>query len=125
MRDCSDKSAAENMPFPEVVRRLTECGVESYRTDLYRSTRTFYMPNGESQEVEMEIPPVAIADGFSDQGVIDALQDIQQKKIGYVEFLQRIGAAGTTNYFVYLTGRCALYLGREGGQHLERFPAMP
>jgi uncharacterized protein YbcV (DUF1398 family) len=122
MKECTQGSLDNTIKFPEVVGKLTACGVESYHVDLYRSEKTCYLPDGESLVEPMTLSELPIAPGFSAEGVQSAVRDSQQGRITYVEFLDRIREAGTTQYFVYLSGRCAVYIGRNGSEHVERFP---
>jgi uncharacterized protein YbcV (DUF1398 family) len=122
IKECTQGSLSGAIKFPEVVGRLTDCGVESYHVDLYRSEKTYYLPDGESLVEPMTLPEVSIAPGFSAEGVQSAIRDSQQGRITYVEFLECIREAGTTQYFVYLSGRCAVYIGRDGSEYVERFP---
>ncbi len=122
IRECAQGSLAGRMTFPEAVRKLTASGVETYHTDLYRLEHTYYLPSGESQVEPVEIAPAPIAAKFSAQEVADAVRDSQQGRQTYRDFLVRIMAAGTTQYFVYLAGKCVVYIGRDGSEHAERFP---
>ena len=122
MHECAERSLAGSIAFPEVVGKLTACGVESYHVDLYRGEETFYLPSGESHVETMTLPPLTTAVDFDAQGVQEAIRESQQGRIKYVDFLHRITAAGTTQYFVYFTGRCAVYVGRDGSRHVEHFP---
>lgn len=128
VEECSHKSF-ENMPFPEVIGRLMEAGVERYDADLCRHTKTFYMPDGASRVVceaedfeQSGLARVRVAENFSGDGVRAAVRAIQQKQIGYAEFVRQIMAAGAVSYFVYLTGKKAVYVSREGETYTECFP---
>lgn len=125
LHECAHGSLTGTITFPEVVGKLMGVGVESYHTDLYRREHTYYLPDGDSHVEPLEVLPTPIAQEFSAQGVADAVRDSQQGKIKYREFLTRITAAGAVRYFVYLTGRCAVYIGRDGSEHVERFPQAP
>ena len=48
---------------------------------------------------------------------------IQREEIGYAEFLRRIMAAGCSHYEVFISGRKAMYFGRDGEFYTEDFPA--
>ena len=114
----------ENQPFPEAVRRLTEAGVESYFVDLNRLRKICYAPCGETFVTELETQPLGtVADEFDAAKVKQAIEDSRERKIGYVEFLRRIVAAGAFAYTVHIRGRRAIYLGRTGDMHIEHFPA--
>jgi uncharacterized protein YbcV (DUF1398 family) len=125
MQECSTRSHAGAIPFPEVVRKLTEAGVESYHADLYRGERTYYLPNAESHVDVVAAVPELFAQDFSEAGVVAALRAIQRGEIVYLEFARRIQAAGCSGYFVFITSRRALYFGRKGEVYEELFPAAP
>lgn len=123
IRECTERSFAGTIRFPEVVERLGAVGVERYTADLTRLEKTVYDASGESFVEPLPLadaPPVA--DDFSAPGVLKALADVQQGRIGYPEFLRRIMAAGVASYGVFLGGRRALYVSRRGEVHVERFP---
>ncbi|MGE3623117.1 MAG: hypothetical protein AB7H77_04490 [Bdellovibrionales bacterium] len=65
----------------------------------------------------------SISPSFDGALVKSTITEIQQQKIDYMTFLRRIMQAGCCQYEVYINGRQALYLGRNGGQHIELFPA--
>ena len=115
-------SLAGTTAFPEVVRRLTEEGVESYHADLVRLEETFYMPDGTTYVEKLEFPKMAIGDEFSAGAVVAAIRDSQAGKCKYPEFLNRVMNAGTTGYVTYLRGKRVIYFGRKGEFHVEEFP---
>ncbi len=117
-------SLAGTMTFPEVVGALAAEGVESYRADLVRREDIFYMPDGATHVEPMDFAPAPIATEFSALEVIAAIRAIQARQIKYKEFLDRITAAGTTSYAVFLNGRKAIYFGRKGDFHIEDFPGV-
>ena len=63
------------------------------------------------------------AAAFAANGVAAAVRAIQQKKIGYREFCERIAQAGCVGCMVSLAGRRAVYYGRTGDSYVEPFPA--
>ena len=123
MRACTKGSMEGDMPFPEVVARLAEIGCEQYHADFRRQEKIYYMPDGEWHAEPLPLRSQAIEQGFSAEGIIAALRAIQARRISYAAFLEQIMAAGCVGYFVYITGRCAIYLGRQGEFHVEQFPA--
>jgi uncharacterized protein YbcV (DUF1398 family) len=121
--ECMRLSMAGGTPFPEIVRRLAEAGVESYYTDLIELRKVHYGPNGEAHSVSIPLTGrVPIADRFDEPGVKEALRRIQTGKIEYPEFLRAIVAAGVMSYSVFIAGRRAIYTGRKGEQYVELFP---
>lgn len=122
LHECASRSDAGTITFGEVVGKLTQAGVERYHTDLCRAEHLYYMPGGETHVERMPAQSQA-AEEFSDAGVDAAVRTIQRGEIVYQEFVRRILAAGCVNYFVYIAGRQALYFGRKGEVHVEKFPA--
>jgi len=115
-----------NAGFPDVVKRLGATGVERYTADLVRLEKTYYGTAGDTihDALPLEDPP-AIAEDFSEADVRRAIAASQGQEIGYAEFLRRVMAAGTASYTVFLNGRRAIYFGRDGDFHVERFPGEP
>lgn len=122
MRECSSGSIDGSMTFPEVVSELAAVGCEQYHADLRRQEKVYYLPNGESCVEPLPTPSRSIAPTFSTDGIVAALRAVQAGQIRYVEFLARIIAAGCVCYFVYIAGRRAIYLGRNGDMHVEYLP---
>lgn len=123
MRECSRGSVDGTLRFPQVVEKLTAVGVEAYHADLYRHEKTYYMPSGESHiEEDPEFGSLRVADAFHVDGVRRAIALVQKAQIGYIEFMEQIAAAGVAHYWVYLSGRRAVYVGRLGDAHVEWFP---
>ena len=120
--EVSRGSDAGSVTFPGVVAKLIEAGVERYHTDLVRSNKTYYLPDGQSETVSGERGDVAPAAQFSAAGVDAAVRASQAGTISYREFCERILAAGCVGYFVSITGRRALYYGRSAETHTELFP---
>jgi uncharacterized protein YbcV (DUF1398 family) len=97
-------------------------GLERYHADYTRRESTYYMPDGDSIVIPVDHPPMPIAVAFSPTGVQAAVRQAQRGEIFYPEFLKQTFAAGCVGYFVQLTGRQVIYFGRDGEQHVERFP---
>lgn len=123
MEECSRRSADESITFPEVVQKLVAAGVEFYSADLLQHLKTYYLPSGAAHTVQdhgLESHPVAAK--FSADAVRDAVKRIQRGEIQYREFLRQIMAAGAATYAVYITGKRAIYTGRQGDSYTEWFP---
>jgi uncharacterized protein YbcV (DUF1398 family) len=116
------QSQAGELIFPEVVRRLLDAGVESYFADLARGAETFYTARGETHIEKMMLPPQAIAEEFSSEGIVSAIRAAQADAIRYPEFVKRATAAGVIGYWAFLTGKRVIYFGRKGEFHVEEFP---
>jgi uncharacterized protein YbcV (DUF1398 family) len=123
MRNTLHESEAGRLTFPQVVQALAAVGVESYFADLAGATDNFYLTTGESHAEKMTLPAaVKIAEEFSHAGLKAAIRAVQGDEIRYPEFLRRAMAAGTTAYWVFITGRKVIYFGRKGDFHIEEFP---
>ena len=128
LHECSERSVAGNITFPEVIGKLMEVGIESYHADLYRREKTYYAADGDSH-VESEtgldakvFNAGAVAKELHPNSVKETLRQIQHKEIDYQQFLRGILSAGVANYCVYLTGKRAVYIARNGDEYVERFP---
>jgi uncharacterized protein YbcV (DUF1398 family) len=120
--ECMKLSFADT-PFPQVVARLAGAGVRSYTADLVQLHKTYY--GGDSDNAQEPMPLGAgprIADRFDKETVADTVHAIQKREIGYAEFLRRIMAAGCASYSVFIDGRKAVYVGRDGDFYIEPFP---
>lgn len=118
----TEGSLSGTMAFPKVVELLSKEGVESYSVDLVRMKKIFYMPNGETFEESFNYPIAQIAADFDPEAVKSAIRLSQGGHINYREFLSKVISAGTTLYTVYLQGKRAVYVGRNGDSHTEHFP---
>jgi uncharacterized protein YbcV (DUF1398 family) len=122
MKECKEQSLAGKIPFPEVIRRLHEAGVERYHVDLTRDETTYYLPGGESHVFATDGPREPIAGPFDAAAVEGAVRASQRGEIIFPEFLRRIMAAGCVGYFTQIAGRRVQYIGRTGDTHVEPFP---
>lgn len=122
VQECTTGSDQERLSFPEVVARLMEAGIERYHADLRRAEKTYYLPTGESFVTPAEAVDGEPAQAFSAAGVEAAVRAIQARSIAYGEFCARIMDAGCVGYLVSLAGKRAVYYGRTGEMHVERFP---
>ena len=123
MKGCKELSLQGKIPFPEVVRRLHEAGVERYHVDLTRDETTYYLPCGESHVFPTGGPREPIGVTFDATAVEGAVRAVQRGEIIFPEFLRRIRAAGCVGYFTQIAGRRVQYVGRSGDTHVEPFPS--
>jgi uncharacterized protein YbcV (DUF1398 family) len=125
IQECAALSIAGKISFGAVVNRLMGIGLERYHADYTRHECTYYMPDGQSLVVPVNHSPQPIAQTFSATGVEAAVRQAQRGEIFYPEFLKQTFAAGCVGYFVQITGRQVIYFGRNGEQHVEKFPLPP
>ncbi len=121
VREMSRASDEERVTFPEVVKALMDVQIERYHADLVAGRKTYYLPDGGFEEVEVDKVGGAARE-FSAAGVEKAVRAIQRQQIAYREFCRLIADAGCVGYFVSLAGRRAVYYGRTGDEHVEWFP---
>lgn len=119
---CADGAFNGDMAFPEIVGRLTQIGVERYHADYSRQEITYYLPDGDSLVVAMLHSSHATATEFSASAVEAAVRQSQRNEHAYPDFVRKTMAAGCVGYFVQITGRRAVYFGRNGESHVELFP---
>ena len=122
VREMSKASDEDRITFPEVVKALRKVGIERYHADLIVGRKTYYLPDGDFEEVEVhKVGGAALR--FSAEGVEKAVRAIQRKEIAYRKFCRLIADAGCAGYFVGLAGHRAVYYGRTGDERVEWFPA--
>jgi len=112
-----------SIPFPEVVLRLLETGVEYYRVDYVALNKTFYSASGEIIKTPInyeDLPPVA--SNFDTDALRAAILDSQINGQHYRDFTKRAMSAGVQGYIAFLCGKRVTYWGRSGDQHTEWFP---
>jgi uncharacterized protein YbcV (DUF1398 family) len=118
-------SLTAEMTFPQIVARLSEIGVERYHADYSRQEKTFYLANGDSLVDTIPWGSYPTATAFSASVVEAAVRQSQRGEHTYADFIRSTMAAGCVGYFVQITGRRALYFGRNGETHVELFPPAP
>lgn len=123
IRRCAEASLAGTLSFPEIVAQLASVGVERYHADYSRSEATYYLANGESLVVPLNHASHAIGVEFQQPAIEAAIRQSQRNEHRYVDFLTKTMAAGCVGYFVQITGRQAIYFGRNGESHVEPFPS--
>ena len=112
------------MTFPQSLRLLMEAGFDGYAVDFRRSTRTYYMSNGETLELKTDPTPTPVAESFDAAVVKEAIREAQVLVPGYTYkgFCAKVARAGCAGYVVSLLGQRVLYCGRTGETHTEYFP---
>ena len=112
-----------SLPFPEVVRRLVETGVEYYHVDYVALRKSFYNGCGGVIVTSINYEGLPeVAEEFDVAGLRAAILDSQRNDQHYRDFTRRAMEAGVQGYFAFLRGRRVTYWGRGGDQHTEWFP---
>jgi uncharacterized protein YbcV (DUF1398 family) len=112
------------MTFPQSVQQLMEAGFDGYSVDFRRSTRAYYLPDGQSLELKTAPTPTPVAQRFDAGAVKAAIREAQALAPGYTYkgFCAKAAEAGCAGYMVSLPGKRVLYYGRTGETHTEYFP---
>lgn len=117
------KAIEGKITFPEVVKQLMQIGIERYHADLVRMEKVFYKHDGQTYLERLPVSDMPeVSPSFDAALVQAAIVSIQKQEIHYPEFLRRVKRAGASAYDVFLDGRQAIYYGRKGEMHVEKFP---
>lgn len=108
--------------FPQVLGLLMAAGVEGYLCDLRRDTKTYYLPDGQSIEVDATPLETPVALAFDAAIVAEAVGRSQRGAHDYKAFCEMVMAAGCAGYIVSMPGRRVVYFGRTAEIHVEHFP---
>lgn len=121
--EAAQATLSGSLPFPEVVRRLIETGVEYYHVDYVALRKTFYSAAGAvvTTPITYEDLP-AVAPDFDAAALRAAIFDSQNNGQHYRDFTRRAMEAGVQGYIAFLRGRRVTYWGRGGDHHVEWFP---
>lgn len=121
---CLQGAAENSMDFPAIVGTLMQAGFESYLVDFRRAAATYYLPDGQSLDLPLHDSAAPVAAAFDAPQLQAVIAEAQQAVPGYTYkgFCRKAAAAGCAGYLVSFSGRQALYFGRTGETHVERFP---
>ena len=121
---CKEGAENDTMTFPQVVGTLMEAGFESYAIDYRRQTATYFMPEGDSVELQSHKTDVPVAAAFNQAAIQAAIAEAQALVAGYTYrgFCAKVKAAGCAGYIVSFSGKRAVYFGRTAETHVEYFP---
>jgi hypothetical protein len=109
--------------FPRGSKKLADIGTERYIIDLVGIKKLYYGTNNQTYIGSFEFEASKVKQKFNQEEIKKTISDIQQNKINYQTFLHRIIAAGCSHYEVFITGKKAIYFGRDGSHHIELFPS--
>ena len=112
-----------SIPFPEVVRRLIETGVEYYHVDYVSLQTRYYSAAGGivTTPIPFEGLPIVATD-FDPLALRAAILDSQRHGQHFRNFTRRAMEAGVQGYIAFLRGQRVTYWGRGGDHHTEWFP---
>jgi len=120
IKECNRLAADGKITFPEVVEKFMAAGIERYHIDFVWGSNIYYWPNG-----DVHVEPAHkfnVAENLDKQKIAATVAEIQQGKINYTQFVEKITTAGCSHYYAALTGKRVIYSGRNGDSHTEFFP---
>jgi uncharacterized protein YbcV (DUF1398 family) len=121
---CLNAAYDGSMTFPDIVGRLIEAGFEGYAVDYRRHVTTYFLPDGESVELENRPTPGAVSAVFDRAGVAAQVKWAQANPLdySYQVFCENVKGCGCAGYMASFLGRRVLYFGRTAETHVEHFP---
>lgn len=112
-----------SLPFPEIVGRLIQEGVEHYQVDYLALQFRFYGVQGGVVLAPLAFEGLPQVSGTFDLPALKAaILDSQTRGQPFHDFCVRAMQAGVQSYSVFLRGQRVLYVGRQGDHHVEWFP---
>ena len=120
---CSQAAEDGALNFPQILGKLSDAGIEGYLVDYRRAVKTYYLPDGENIEVPDGHAHGAVAPAFDAAKVAAAVGQSQRGEHTYMQFCEKVIAAGCAGYIVSILGRRVVYFGRTAETHVEHFPS--
>jgi uncharacterized protein YbcV (DUF1398 family) len=116
--DLFQLSLAGQNTFGEVLKHLSEFGVQRFHIDLVKHERTLYSRNDEVyvEKFVLDRPAQACTE-FSQKGIDEAIALIQTNEIEFVELLARYTTSGVAGYLVFIDGDRIFFYGRNGEEY--------
>lgn len=121
---CLDAAHDGSLSFPEIIGKLIDAGFEGYAVDYRRNSQIYYLPDGDSVELDLPHSTGAVAAAFDSLGVEALVRWAQanDSDYSYSAFCEKVKDAGCAGYLVSFLGRRVLYYGRTAETHVELFP---
>lgn len=121
---CLAGAENDSMAFPAIVGALIGAGFEGYSVDFRLGGATYYAEDGSLITLPIHAIATPVAPRFDAAAMQSAIREAQANgpDYTYAGFCEKAAAAGCASYLVSFTGRRALYIGRDGGTHVEHFP---
>jgi uncharacterized protein YbcV (DUF1398 family) len=107
--------SAPTILFKDVLPTLVRLAVQRYHVDFVARTITIYVAN-HAYVTKVAFPPFAPGPEakWDTKGMVLAVKMIEAEEISYEEFARMVVGYGVTNYWVFMEGPKALYLGAKG-----------
>jgi uncharacterized protein YbcV (DUF1398 family) len=123
VRELGRATLSGSLPFPEIVRKLIDEGVDYYHVDYAALQMSFYSALGGVALFPLSLENLpAIAAVFDPPALMAAIRDSQNNGQKFRDFASRAVQAGVAGYFAFLSGQRVTYFGRHGDHLVEWFP---
>jgi len=123
-RTCLNAAHDGTLSFPEIIGKLLGAGFEGYTVDYRRNSQIYYLPDGDSIELDMPHSAGSVVAAFNsaDVGALVRWAQANGPDYSYVAFSEKVKDAGCAGYLVSFPGRRVVYYGRTAETHVELFP---
>ena len=119
--ECARGSLTGEMTFPEVVGKLSGVGVERYHADYSRQEITYYLHDGDSLVVPASMNRIQRRSSF-----LRRPSSLRFTRASVTNIVTPISSARRRQPAVsgisFKSPAGAIYFGRSGDMHIERFP---
>lgn len=116
--DLFQLSLAGQNTFADVLKRLSEFGVQRFHIDLVKHERTLYSRKDEVYVEKFVLDtPTQTRTEFSQKGIDEAIALIRTNEIEFVELLARYITSGVAGYLVFIDGDRIVFYGRNGEEY--------
>lgn len=123
VKECKKLSFGQKNAFPEVLKKLTEVGIQRYYADLVRLENTYYGKGLVTYRDQLPLDGAKdIEEDFSQEGIRNAIASSQRGEIDFPTFLHQAMKSGIVSYTVFINGAQVHYCGRKGDVWVEKFP---
>jgi uncharacterized protein YbcV (DUF1398 family) len=121
---CLQAAHDGSLSFPQIVGKLIAAGFEGYIVDYRRNTQAYYLPDGDSTELDMHPYAGSVSADFNAAEIERLVRWAQAgtADYSYIAFSEKVKAAGCAGYLVSFLGRRVVYFGRTAETHIELFP---
>ena len=108
--------------YPEAVKKLIECGVQSYTVEVTTGIMLYRFSNGENVVHQQTTAARQVNGNFNYEATVQAVRNTQQGKTDYPAFMNEVAQAGIRFYEATFTGNKRVsYIGI-GGMYEEAIP---
>jgi len=108
------------MRFAEAIPELIRLNVQRYHADFVARTITAYVDH-QAYTHQIAFPLYEQGGKWNVEGILVAGKLIEEEKISYYEFVRTTSGHGVTDYWVFIHGQKAVFMGGLGEVHVSDF----